>query len=199
MKRFFAFALAALFIFAPMATDAYVSVQGYYRKDGTYVRPHVRSNPNGVKYDNYSYTPSQGLYNDTYGTRDTYWDTPTYYTDPDYYEGQAIYNSGTYSGGTSGFSTQPIRTTSGISSAQQISCDSILGANAHRETSGICVCDTGYHITGTNGLKCELATTTYTQPVLSPIQAPTVSELQEQITKLQSIVADLQRQLQAVR
>jgi len=79
---------------APNA-DAYVSVKGYYRKDGTYVRPHVRSNPNGVKYDNYSWTPSQGRYNDSYGTKDNEWDTPTWTTDPDYYEGKAIYDGNT--------------------------------------------------------------------------------------------------------
>ena len=76
------------------AVDAYVSVKGYYRKDGTYVRPHVRSNPNGLKYDNYSWKPSDGLYNDSYGTRGSTWDTPTYITDPDYYEGKRLYESG---------------------------------------------------------------------------------------------------------
>jgi len=77
-----------------IAADAYVKVKGYYRSDGTYVAPHVRSNPNGLKYDNYSYTPSQGLYNTTYGTRGTEWDTPTTITDPDYYEGKALYKNG---------------------------------------------------------------------------------------------------------
>lgn len=76
--------------------DAYVSVKGYFRKDGTYVRPHVRSNPNGLKYDNYGWTPSQGLYNKTYGTRGSYWDTPTYITDPYYYKGKSLYESGAY-------------------------------------------------------------------------------------------------------
>ena len=33
------------------AQDVYVS--GYYRKDGTYVRPHYRSSPNGIKSNNY--------------------------------------------------------------------------------------------------------------------------------------------------
>ena len=85
--------LVAIFSITSLA-DAYVSVKGYYRSDGTYVRPHVRSNPNGLKYDNYSYTPSQGLYNDSYGTRGSYWDTPTYTTDPDYYVGESLYDSG---------------------------------------------------------------------------------------------------------
>lgn len=32
-----------------------VNVRGYYRKDGTYVRPHVRTYPNNTVTDNYSY------------------------------------------------------------------------------------------------------------------------------------------------
>lgn len=35
--------------------NAQVHVKGYYRKDGTYVRPHVRSNPDGNPYNNWSY------------------------------------------------------------------------------------------------------------------------------------------------
>lgn len=34
---------------------AQVRVKGYYRKDGTYVRPHMRSNPDGNPYNNWSY------------------------------------------------------------------------------------------------------------------------------------------------
>lgn len=41
-----------------------VSVRGYYRKDGTYVRPHTRSAPDGNPYNNYSfpgnYNPNTG-------------------------------------------------------------------------------------------------------------------------------------------
>lgn len=76
-----------------LPVEAYVQVKGYYRSDGTYVRPHVRSNPNGLKYDNYGYKPSQGLYNPSYGTRGAAWDTPTYITDPDYYAGKSLYES----------------------------------------------------------------------------------------------------------
>lgn len=46
-----------LFIFAValMAQTAFAdtNVNGYYRKDGTYVAPHVRSSPNSSKSDNY--------------------------------------------------------------------------------------------------------------------------------------------------
>jgi len=43
---------------------AQVRVRGYYRKDGTYVRPHTRSWPDGNPYNNYSfpgnYNPNTG-------------------------------------------------------------------------------------------------------------------------------------------
>lgn len=96
MKKLFllCFILVSFLLIGLSEVSAYVNVKGYYRKDGTYVNGYVRSNPNGVKYDNYGYKPSQGLYNDTYGTRGSEWDTPTYITDPDYYIGKSIYDSG---------------------------------------------------------------------------------------------------------
>jgi hypothetical protein len=87
----------------PFISQAYVSVKGYYRSNGTYVAPHVRSNPNGLKYDNYGYKPSQGLYNSSYGTKGAAWDTPTYITDPDYYTGKALYENA--SSGTNSYSS----------------------------------------------------------------------------------------------
>ena len=43
--------------FFPVEVDAAgrVRVRGYYRKDGTYVRPHYRSAPDGNPYNNYSF------------------------------------------------------------------------------------------------------------------------------------------------
>ena len=41
-----------------------VKIQGYYRKDGTYVKPHTRSAPDGSPYNNYSYP---GNYNPNTG------------------------------------------------------------------------------------------------------------------------------------
>lgn len=95
MKKLSIIAVLLVAVFCLSSTaEAVVNVKGYYRKDGTYVAPHVRSNPNGLKSDNYGYTPSQGKYNDTYGTRGTEWDTPTTITDPDYYKGKALYEAG---------------------------------------------------------------------------------------------------------
>lgn len=104
MKKVLAIVFLLFLVLAPVfSANAYVSVRGYYRSNGTYVAPYVRSNPNGLKYDNYSWTPSQGLYNPTYGTRDAAWDTPTYITDPNYYAGKSLYESG--SSGGSGYSS----------------------------------------------------------------------------------------------
>lgn len=51
-----------------------VRVRGYYRKDGTYVRPHVRTRPDGNPYNNYSfpgnYNPNTGEI--TRGNPETY-------------------------------------------------------------------------------------------------------------------------------
>lgn len=85
-------ALAAL----PATADAYVSVRGYYRSNGTYVRPYVRSNPNALRYDNYSYS-SGSLYNPSYYSSSrrysSSWYTPSYYTDSSYYSGLGLYRS----------------------------------------------------------------------------------------------------------
>lgn len=71
--------LLALFVLA-VAVDAIaadrVRVRGYYRKDGTYVRPHYRTKPDGNPYNNYSfpgnYNPNTGRI--TGGNPNTYLD-----------------------------------------------------------------------------------------------------------------------------
>lgn len=49
--------LSAVFFTALLSSNATsacdVYVQGYYRSDGTYVRPHCRSQPDAVKWNNY--------------------------------------------------------------------------------------------------------------------------------------------------
>ena len=54
----------ALLVGLPAVLDAQVRVRGYYRKDGTYVRPHVRTRPDGNPHNNYSfpgnYNPNTG-------------------------------------------------------------------------------------------------------------------------------------------
>jgi hypothetical protein len=167
--------LGGLFLSSISVAEAVVSVKGYYRSNGTYVAPYVKSNPNGLKYDNYSYTPSQGLYNQTYGTRGTYWDTPTYLTDPDYYLGKSIYDSGNTS---VYYPTTPSCPTNsyydGISSCKCnygyvssggscVSGNSMCWAqtgysSSYDSTTNSCKCDYGYVI-GSSG-QCVYKTTT---------------------------------------
>jgi hypothetical protein len=118
--------------FFPRSIEAVVNVKGYYRSNGTYVAPHVRSNPNGLKYDNYSWKPSQGLYNDSYGTRDSNWDTPTYLTDPDYYSG--LYD---YMNGASASLSDYKYTSTPINNCPSNSTPSVTDSNK-------CTCNSGY-------------------------------------------------------
>jgi hypothetical protein len=61
MKRI---ALALLIASAPAM--AQTMVDGYVRKDGTYVAPHIRSEPNQQRFDNYN---AQGNVNPYSGQR----------------------------------------------------------------------------------------------------------------------------------
>ncbi len=119
------FLVTISFLTLSLDAYAYVSVKGYYKSNGTYVAPYVRSNPNGLKYDNYGYTPSQGLYNKTYGTKGSTWDTPTWTTDPDYYTGKSLYESG--------------QTSTSTTSTQEI-----IPINAKANTWGSWSCNSGY-------------------------------------------------------
>jgi hypothetical protein len=88
--------ILAFFVFLTSVSfaNAYVSVDGYYRNDGTYVEPYVRSEPNGVRYDNYGYDGGD-LYNDSYNdpSYSSDWNSPSWDTDPNYYQGESLYES----------------------------------------------------------------------------------------------------------
>lgn len=53
-------------------------VDGYTRKDGTYVAPHYRSSPNSTKLDNYSTQGNTNPYTGERGTVNPYAPAPTY-------------------------------------------------------------------------------------------------------------------------
>lgn len=88
--------LVAILLFIPSISEAAVWVDGYTRSNGTYVSGYYRSEPNGLKYDNYSWSSGDELYNDSYYDtgRDSSWYTPSYTWDSDYYYGYN-YNSNT--------------------------------------------------------------------------------------------------------
>ncbi len=69
MKKLFLTVLAACILVPFISADAQVSVRGYYRKDGTYVRPHMRSSPNSTTLDNYSTRGNINPYTGQPGTR----------------------------------------------------------------------------------------------------------------------------------
>jgi hypothetical protein len=59
-------ALLVLLLAGFAVSDALAgSVRGYYRRDGTYVQPHQRSNPDRSPYNNYNFP---GNYNPNTGT-----------------------------------------------------------------------------------------------------------------------------------
>jgi hypothetical protein len=67
-------ALTLLSLLLTFACIAQVSVRGYYRKNGTYVQPHMRSSPDGNPYNNYSYPGNTNPYTGKVatGNPDTY-------------------------------------------------------------------------------------------------------------------------------
>lgn len=65
MKKFMFLLLVGIFcVVSSLAFAGRTTVRGYYRKDGTYVRPHSRTTPNSSRMDNYSYP---GNYNPNTG------------------------------------------------------------------------------------------------------------------------------------
>jgi len=68
------FAVAALAVATPTLADTFVN--GHVRRDGTYVQPHVRSNPDGNRSNNWSTQGNQNPYTGQQGTRDPYAASP---------------------------------------------------------------------------------------------------------------------------
>jgi hypothetical protein len=77
--------LAALLLMAAPAM-AQQQVSGYYRSNGTYVAPYVRSTPNYTVRDNYSYQGNTNPYTGQQGTNN-YTSSPS----------SQYYNGGAYS------------------------------------------------------------------------------------------------------
>ncbi len=48
--------VVAIYFFVGVGnTEALVRVRSYFRRNGTYVAPHYRTDPNSYKFDNWSY------------------------------------------------------------------------------------------------------------------------------------------------
>ena len=74
MKYLFNILLTTVLIIT--LANGQVKVSGYTRKDGTYVQPHYRSNPDGNPYNNWSYPGNINPYTGKVapGNADTYLD-----------------------------------------------------------------------------------------------------------------------------
>ena len=69
-RLFFILALLLAPFLSMSDANAQVRVRGYFRRDGTYVQPHVRSSPNSSPYDNYSYPGNINPYTGKVATGD---------------------------------------------------------------------------------------------------------------------------------
>ena len=86
MKRLITILAVLMIICATsLQADAAVRVRGYFRRNGTYVRPYYRSNPDGNFWNNWSTYPNINPYTGAVGTRRTpryssgySWRTPSY-------------------------------------------------------------------------------------------------------------------------
>jgi hypothetical protein len=82
--------IAASLILTSVSAFADQFVNGYMRRDGTYVQPHMRSSPDGNPFNNYStrgnvnpYTGAPGTHNpygSTYGVPAPSYGAPSYPT-----------------------------------------------------------------------------------------------------------------------
>lgn len=86
------FYLLALLILIPSFSYAAVHVNGYFRKNGTYVAPYYRSNPDSNPYNNYNYPGNTNPYTGKTATGNT--DTYLY----DYYNKSTGSGTSLYSG-----------------------------------------------------------------------------------------------------
>lgn len=59
-------------VFCLTGTALAAQVDGYVRRDGTYVAPHMRSNPNSTRMDNYSTQGNVNPYTGQMGTVNPY-------------------------------------------------------------------------------------------------------------------------------
>jgi hypothetical protein len=68
MKKIFLALVVLGFMMSICSADEYVN--GYYKKNGTYVQPYHRTSPNNSTYDNYSTRGNTNPYNGNRGTVD---------------------------------------------------------------------------------------------------------------------------------
>lgn len=81
-KCIFVTIVMILFLVFCSSIFAQVSVKGYYRKDGTYVKPYVRTSPDRNPYNNYSFPGNYNPNTDKISTGNTETYLKNYYDKP---------------------------------------------------------------------------------------------------------------------
>jgi hypothetical protein len=98
MKNLILILIASFISFAGFTQ---VNVKGYYRSNGTYVKPHVRTAPDSNPYNNYSYPGNYNPNTSSYTTGNSstylnnYYKTDSYNYTPSTGTGSYNYNSST--------------------------------------------------------------------------------------------------------
>jgi len=64
--------MGANLVASPAMASGTHTVRGYFRSDGTYVAPHVQTNPNSTRLDNWSTKGNVNPYTGQEGTKDPY-------------------------------------------------------------------------------------------------------------------------------
>lgn len=109
MKIVLTIALTAFAALSVAQAFAQVRVDGYTKRNGTYVAPHIRSNPDGNRFNNYS---TQGNFNPYTGRAGT----------------RSYDNFGNYSGGSSTYGSSPRNGVGNICSTG-LACNSLTPLN----------------------------------------------------------------------
>ena len=71
MKNLIVLSASALVLLFSASVFSDTFVQGYFKKDGTYVAPHYRSSPDKSYNNNWSVKPNINLYTGKQGTRNS--------------------------------------------------------------------------------------------------------------------------------
>ncbi len=145
------FVLGAILIgLSPVTANAAVHVNGYYRKNGTYVRPHYRSDPDSSVTNNWSYPGNTNPYTgvtaggSSYTYTNSYTPSPSYtYTAPPTPTCPIFSSYDTTSASCKCYSGYVVSGSSCVNANTY--CYSNLGYGSHYDgASKSCSCDTGY-------------------------------------------------------
>ena len=141
MKKILLTAVALVLLgfgaFTVDTADAAVRVRGYFRKNGTYVQPHYRSNPDGNPYNNWSFPGNTNPY-----TGKTATGNPDTYLRNYYNRGSGSSSLNSYaSNAAPSTSLVPVNPVNYLSAYQQ--CQLRFGPNTH-DQNGACYCNAGW-------------------------------------------------------